>query len=109
MDTVPNILADRYASPAMRALWSPRGRVVLEREFWIAVLRAQRDLGIAVPPGAIEAYERVRDQVDLDSMDFLAFLEGVAARTGVEIPERAYRDVETIGGCVAYVAGARAE
>ena len=68
MDTVPNILADRYASPEMRALWSPRGRVVLEREFWIAVLRAQRDLGVAVPAGAIEAYERVRDQVDLDDI-----------------------------------------
>lgn len=68
MDTVPNILADRYASPGMRALWSPRGRVVLEREFWIAVLKAQRDLGVEVPAGAVEAYERVRDQVDLEDI-----------------------------------------
>jgi adenylosuccinate lyase len=68
MDTVPNILADRYASAEMRALWSPRGRVILEREFWIAVLKAQRDLGIAVPDGVIEAYERVRDQVDLEDI-----------------------------------------
>lgn len=68
MDIVPNILADRYASPEMRALWSPRGRVVLEREFWIAALRAQRDLGVDVPAAAVEAYERVRDQVDLDDI-----------------------------------------
>jgi adenylosuccinate lyase len=68
MDTVPNILADRYASAEMRALWSPRGRVILEREFWIAVLKAQRDLGIAVPDGVIEAYERVHDQVDLEDI-----------------------------------------
>ncbi len=68
MDTVPNILADRYASPEMRALWSPRGRVILEREFWIAVLRAQRDLGLAVPAGAIEAYERVKGEVDLEDI-----------------------------------------
>jgi adenylosuccinate lyase len=32
-DNVPNVLADRYASPAMKAVWSTRGRVVLEREY----------------------------------------------------------------------------
>ena len=68
MDTVPNVLADRYASAELRALWSPRGRVILEREFWIAVLRAQRDLGLPVPEGAVEAYERVKDTVDLDDI-----------------------------------------
>ena len=45
-DNVPNVLADRYASPAMKAVWSTRGRVVLEREYWIAVMKAQRDLGL---------------------------------------------------------------
>lgn len=68
MDTVPNVLADRYASAELRALWSPRGRVILEREFWIAVLRAQRDLGLPVPEGAVEAYERAKDKVDLDDI-----------------------------------------
>ena len=37
----------------------------LERRLWLAVLRAQRDLGVAVPDGVIEAYERVLDDVDL--------------------------------------------
>jgi len=68
MDTVPNVLADRYASAAMCALWSPRGRVVLEREYWIAVMRAQRDLGLPIPAEAIAAYEKVKDTVDLDSI-----------------------------------------
>ena len=41
---------------------------MLEREFWIAVMKAQRDLGLDVPAGAIAAYERVKDSVDLGSI-----------------------------------------
>jgi adenylosuccinate lyase len=67
-DSVPNVLADRYASSAMKAIWSTRGRVVLEREYWIAVMKAQRDLGLAIPVEAIAAYERVKDQVDFASI-----------------------------------------
>jgi adenylosuccinate lyase len=66
--TVPNVLATRYASAAMRDIWSPAAKVVLERRLWIAVLRAQQGLGIAVPAGVIEAYEAVVDQVDLASI-----------------------------------------
>jgi adenylosuccinate lyase len=65
---VPNILAARYASPAMVAIWSPRHKVVLERQLWLAVLKAQRDLGVAVPDGVVEAYEKVVDEVDLGSI-----------------------------------------
>jgi adenylosuccinate lyase len=68
METIANILALRYASAAMRAIWSPHGRVLLEREFWIATLKAQRDLGQPVPAEAIEAYERVKEQIDLASI-----------------------------------------
>ena len=42
---------------------------MLERRLWIAVMRAQRELGIDVPEDAIAAYESVVDQVDLDSID----------------------------------------
>jgi adenylosuccinate lyase len=66
---IPNVLATRYASEAMRAVWSPEHKVVLERELWVAVLRSQRDLGVAVPNGAIEAYEAVIHQVDLESIE----------------------------------------
>ncbi|TWS21116.1 adenylosuccinate lyase [Tsukamurella asaccharolytica] len=65
---IPDVLANRYASPRMRELWSPEYKIVLERQLWIAVLRAQRDLGIDVPDGAVEAYEKVVDQVDLASI-----------------------------------------
>jgi adenylosuccinate lyase len=67
-DRIPDVLADRYASPAMTAIWSPRARVILEREFWIAVMRAQRAHGLDIPGEAIDSYERVKEQVDLDSI-----------------------------------------
>jgi adenylosuccinate lyase len=66
--SVPNVLAERYASEAMRRIWSPESKVIRERELWIAVMKAQADVGIPVPPEAIAAYERVKNQVDLDSI-----------------------------------------
>jgi len=91
--TIPNVLAQRYASAEMVDLWSPRRKVVLERDLWIAVLRAQSELGIAVPDGTVQAYEAVRDQVDLDSIaareratrhDVKARIEEFAALAGTE-------------------------
>jgi len=67
-DAISNVLAERYATPAMRALWSGEGKVKLERDYWIAVLKGQRDLGIPVPDGVIESYEMVKDQVNLASI-----------------------------------------
>ena len=63
-----NVLSNRYASPEMATLWAPEHKIILERQLWIAVLRAQEALGVEVAKGAIEAYERVIDQVDLDSI-----------------------------------------
>ena len=68
METIPNILASRYASEPMCAVWSAEGRIALERDYWIAVLRAQKDLGLDIPEESIEAYERVRGQIDLESI-----------------------------------------
>jgi len=65
---IPNVLAERYASQAIRELWSAEGRIVLERDFWIAVMKAQQSLGLNIPQEAIEAYEKVKDQVDLPSI-----------------------------------------
>jgi adenylosuccinate lyase len=48
----------------MVALWSRESKIREERRFWLAVLKAQRDLGVPVPDGAIEAYERVLDHID---------------------------------------------
>ncbi|MFN3600450.1 MAG: adenylosuccinate lyase [Dietzia sp.] len=65
---ISNVLASRYASEELATLWSAEHKIVLERQLWTAVLRAQRDLGIEVPEGVIEAYEAVIDRVDLKSI-----------------------------------------
>ncbi len=65
---IPNVLAERYATAAMKAVWSPEGKVRLERELWVAVMKAQRDLGLDIPAEAIAAYEKVIDRIDLSSI-----------------------------------------
>jgi adenylosuccinate lyase len=71
--SIPNVLASRYASAQMRAIWSPEEKIIAERQLWLAVLRAQRDLGVDFsrddPDAVIAAYESVLDQVDLDSIN----------------------------------------
>ncbi len=69
MNAIPNVLAGRYASGAMKSIWSAEGRIVLEREFWIAVMKAQKDLGLDIPQEAIDAYESVKGQVDIESIN----------------------------------------
>jgi acyl carrier protein len=45
----------------------------------------------------------LRDELDLDSMDFLNFVAGLHKRTGVDIPETDYPHLATLGGIVAYL------
>ena len=52
----------------MAELWSAEHKIVLERRLWIAVMRAQQELGIDIGDDAISAYEAVVDRVDLASI-----------------------------------------
>ena len=65
---IANVLANRYASAELVDLWSAETKIILERQLWVAVLKAQRDLGVDVPAEAIAAYENVIDKVDLESI-----------------------------------------
>ncbi|CAN5897131.1 adenylosuccinate lyase [soil metagenome] len=65
---IANVLASRYASADMAQLWSAEHKIVLERRLWLAVLRAQRALGVEIPEGVIESYEAVIDTVVLGSI-----------------------------------------
>lgn len=65
---IPNVLSGRYASAAMNDIWSPAAKIVLERRLWLAVMRAQAELGLSIPSAAIADYESVIEQVDLQSI-----------------------------------------
>ena len=66
---LPDILAARYASEPMVELWSPERKVRLERELWLAVMAAQRELGVDIPTEAVDDYRAVVDVVDLGSIE----------------------------------------
>ena len=70
--SVPNVLATRYASAAMRDIWSPEHKIVAERRLWLAVLEAQRDLGVDFggddPDTVLAAYRGAIERVDLASI-----------------------------------------
>ena len=70
MSEIPNILADRYATESMKSIWSQEGKVILERELWIAVMKAQSELGLDISQKDISAYEKVKSDVDIDSKTF---------------------------------------
>jgi acyl carrier protein len=57
-----------------------------------------------VEPGELRPSVPLRDQVDLDSMDWLNFLVALHGRLGVDIPEADYRRLVTLDDLLAYLA-----
>lgn len=77
-----------------------------EQEITAAVLEALAHVAPEVEPDELEGDEPLRDQVDIDSMDFLNFLIKINETLGVEIPEADYPSLETLDAIKAYVAEA---
>ena len=46
---------------------------------------------------------RLRDQLDLDSMDFLDIVMELRKRHKIEVPEEDYMQLSTLNGCVSYL------
>ncbi len=59
-------LGTRYASPAMQSLWSDKRRIGLWRRLWLALMEAEREMGVAIPPAAIAELKAHLDDADLD-------------------------------------------
>ena len=72
-------------------------------DVWAAVLRSLRRV---VPYIDVEDLDRtvaIRDEADLDSLDFVRLITAVAEETGVLVPERDYSLVSTLADLAAYV------
>jgi acyl carrier protein len=68
--------------------------------------RLVRLLAQTVPelePDDLKADVRLRDQLDIDSMDFLNFVIAMSQEFGVDIPETDYPQLETLQSCTKYV------
>ena len=69
MNITPNVLATRYATKEMMAIFDPVNKIINERKFWITILKLQQKAGLPITDGDIKAYEKVIEKVDLDSID----------------------------------------
>ena len=65
---IPDVLASRYASSQMSDIWSQTNKIILERKLWVAVMKAQQELGLNIPAANIADYEKVIEKVDLESI-----------------------------------------
>ena len=64
-----SLIADRYASAAMRKIFAPQEKIILERRLWLSVMRNQSLLGYHIPDSVIDDYKKVIFTVDLASLD----------------------------------------
>jgi len=64
-----SVLASRYASSQMREIFAPEAKIIAERKLWLSVARAQAKLGYEISESVIADYEKVLNNVNLDSID----------------------------------------
>jgi adenylosuccinate lyase len=69
MSITPNVLATRYATKEMVAIFDPINKIINERKFWIIILKLQQKAGLPITDSDIKAYEKVIEKVDLASID----------------------------------------
>jgi adenylosuccinate lyase len=67
--STPNVLATRYATKEMVAIFDPINRIIAERKFWITILRLQKKAGLPITDSDITSYEKVINNVDLVSIE----------------------------------------
>lgn len=68
------------------------------------VLRLLGDIAPEADLATLKPEVSLRDQLDLDSMDFLNFVIALHQSLGVDIPEGDYPKLATLNGCLAYLA-----
>jgi acyl carrier protein len=75
----------------------------LRQQIWECIASVAPEASLDTVDGGAD----LRDELDLDSMDFLRVLIAVKQATGVEVPERDYPQVRSLDALVGYVAAAR--
>jgi len=69
MSITPNVLATRYATKEMVAIFDPVNKIINERKFWITILKLQQKAGLPITDSDVKAYEKVINKVDIESID----------------------------------------
>lgn len=76
-----------------------------EQEIRDVVLRALRNVAPEIDPATLAPNVPLREQVDIDSVDYLRVLVELNEKVGVDIPEADYARIATIDQLVAYLVG----
>jgi len=74
-----------------------------EAEIKQAVRDALSNVAPEVDLDAIDPARDLRDQIDMDSVDFLNFVIGLHKECNIEIPDADVAKLTTLDGCVAYL------
>jgi acyl carrier protein len=76
-----------------------------DRELREAVVAIIRTVAPEVDAAELDPRRPLREQVDLDSMDWLRVIVGVHEKLGVDIPEADYGKLRALDDWVAYLRG----
>jgi len=71
------------------------------------IFRALTQVAPEADPSRIKPNLRIRDQLDIDSMDLLNFVIGLHKEFKIDIPEADYPQLATLDGCIDYLAKAQ--
>ncbi len=82
--------------------------VVDENNRTAEVLDVLKSVAPEIDSHSIDSARAFRDQIELDSVDYLNFVLKLGKRFDVDIPERDYPQLSTLDGCVAYLGSRRA-
>lgn len=74
-----------------------------QNEIRAAVLSSLKSVAPETDPSTLDGKVDFRDELDIDSMDFLKFVRSLHATLQVDVPERDYPKVRSVDGCVAYL------
>jgi acyl carrier protein len=75
-----------------------------EHDLEATVLDTLADIVPNVDPAQIDPDKSFRDQIEIDSVDFMNFMVSLEQRLGVEIPELDYPKLSSLRGCTTYLA-----
>jgi acyl carrier protein len=67
------------------------------------VLRLLCTVAPEADPTALKPDVGFRDQIDIDSMDYLNFIIALHKEFRIEIPEKDYPQLASLNGCIHYV------
>jgi acyl carrier protein len=77
--------------------------VLSEAQLRETVLRVLNGIAPEVEPASIDPAKNLRDQIDIDSVDFLNFVIGLHKELEVDIPDADAPKLGTVNGCVTYL------